>query len=264
MTTTARFRELHASGCFVMPNPHDIGSCKLLTALGFEALATTSAGFANSLGRLDMNVTRDELVAHVGAICAATTLPVNVDSEACFPDEAGGIARTVELLAEAGAAGCSIEDWNPRANAIEPAPAATEHVAVAAEAARRSDIVLTARCENLLHGVQDVEDTLARLVAYRDAGADVVYAPGLIDLATIRMFATELGVPMNVLLMPPSGPTVSELADAGVRRVSIGSSLTSIAYGALVAAATDLLEHGQFAAETAFLPRKLSAQAFSR
>ena len=114
-----RFRALHAEGSFVMPNPYDIGSCRLLTALGFEALATTSGGFAASMGRPDMTAGRDELVEHVRAICSATTLPVNVDSERCFPEEPGGVAQTVRMLAEAGAAGCSIEDWNPHRNEIE-------------------------------------------------------------------------------------------------------------------------------------------------
>ena len=124
-----RFRELHRSGTFLMPNPHDLGATRLLTALGFPALATTSQGFANTLGQLDGTVTRDQLVAHVQAICAATTLPVNVDSERCFPEAPGGVERTVELLAEAGAAGCSIEDWNPVDRRVEPLDVAVSRVA---------------------------------------------------------------------------------------------------------------------------------------
>ena len=130
----ARFRELHAEGIFVMPNPWDVGSAKLLTSMGFEALATTSAGLAWSLGKLDMQVTRDELVAHVTQIAEATPLPLNVDSERCFPDEPGGVAETVRLLADAGAAGCSIEDYDPATDAIDPLEAAAERVAIAAEA----------------------------------------------------------------------------------------------------------------------------------
>ena len=139
MTTRIdRFRELHADGIFVMPNPWDVGSAKLLASLGFEALATTSAGLAWSLGKLDMQVTRDELVPHVAQLAAATPLPLNVDSERCFPDEPGGVAETVRMLADAGAAGCSIEDYDPATDAIDPIEVAAERVAIAANAARSS------------------------------------------------------------------------------------------------------------------------------
>jgi 2-methylisocitrate lyase-like PEP mutase family enzyme len=236
----ARFEELHRGGTFVMPNPWDIGSAKLLASLGFEALATTSAGLAWSLGKLDMQVSRDELVAHVEGMAAATPLPLNVDSERCFPNEPGGVAETVRLLAEAGAAGCSIEDYDPATNAIDPIDTAAERVAIAAEAA---PLVLTARAENHLHGVDDLDDTIARLVAYRDAGADVVYAPGLRDLAAIGRVVEEVGVPVNVLALP-RGPSVSELAAAGVRRVSTGGALARAAYGALLTAAAELRDEG--------------------
>ena len=191
-----------------MPNPWDVGSAKLLASMGFEALATTSAGLAWSLGKLDMQVTRDELVAHVAEIAEATPLPLNVDSERCFPDEPGGVAETVRLLADAGAAGCSIEDFDPATGEIEPLEVAAERVAIAAE--RPAPLVLTARAENHLHGVDDLDDTIARLVAYRDAGADVVYAPGLADLDAISRLVEEVGVPVNVLALP-NGPTVAEL-----------------------------------------------------
>jgi len=236
----ARFRELHAQGIFVMPNPWDVGSAKLLASMGFEALATTSAGLAWSLGKLDMQVTRDELVAHVAPIAEATPLPLNVDSERCFPNEPGGVAETVRLLADAGAAGCSIEDFDPATGAIEAVEVAVERVAIAAEAA---PLVLTARAENHLHGVDDLDDTIARLVAYRDAGADVVYAPGLRDLAAIRRVVEEVGVPVNVLALPV-GPSVSELGAAGVRRVSTGGALARAAYGALLAGAAELRDEG--------------------
>jgi 2-methylisocitrate lyase-like PEP mutase family enzyme len=242
----ARFRALHErDGLFVMPNPWDDGSAKLLAALGFEALATTSAGLAWSLGKLDGQVTRDELAAHVGAVAAATPLPVNVDSERCYPDEPGGIADTVRLLAEAGAAGFSVEDYDPAAERVDDVALATERVAVAAEAAHGLDdpLVLTARCENHIRGVDDFDDTLRRLVAYRDAGADVVYAPGLRDLAQIARVVEEVGLPVNVLALR-SGPTVSELASVGVRRVSTGGALASAAYGALVAGANELRSAG--------------------
>src|SRR5947209_2929001 len=160
-----------------MPNPWDVGSALLLAARGFEALATTSAGFAWSIGKVDQTVTRDELVTHVASLAAATSLPLNVDSERCFPDDPGGVAETAALLAEAGAAGFSIEDYDPALDRIDDVEVAAEAVRVAAEAAQ--GLVLTARAENHLHGVDDLDDTISRLLAYHDAGADVVYAAGL-------------------------------------------------------------------------------------
>ena len=242
----ARFGELHArEQLFVMPNPWDIGSAKLLESCGFEALATTSAGFAWSLGKLDQQVTRDELVAHVASLAKATSLPLNVDSERCYPDDPGGVAETVALLAEAGVAGCSIEDYDPASNSIDDVEAAAERVAEAAEAAHRlSDpMVLTGRCENHIRGVDDLDDTIARLIAYRDAGADAVYAPGLTDLDQIAAVVEVVGVPVNVLALL-NGPTISELATVGVRRVSTGSLLAGAAYGALMAGARELLTDG--------------------
>jgi 2-methylisocitrate lyase-like PEP mutase family enzyme len=236
------FRELHErEQLFVMPNPWDLGSARLLASLGFEALATTSAGFAWSLGKVDTTVTREELVAHVLALAAATPLPLNVDSERCFPDDRGGVAETVRLLAEAGAAGFSIEDYDPAADRIEDVEVAAERVRVAAEA--KGDLVLTGRAENHLHGVDDLDDTIARLLAYRDAGADVVYAPGLADLEQVAAVVEAVGVPVNVLALP-HGPSVGELASVGVRRVSTGGALARAAYGALLEAARELRERG--------------------
>ena len=238
----ARFAELHArEGIFVMPNPWDVGSAKLLASVGAEALATTSAGFAWTLGRLDGRVARDELVAHVAQVAAATPLPLNVDSERCFPDDPGGVAETVRLLGEAGAAGCSIEDWNPATGRIDDVGLAVERVAEAAEAARAYDppLVLTGRAENHLHGVDDLDDTIARLVAYRDAGADCVYAPWLSTAEQIAAVVDAVGVPVNVLATP-AVPPLPELADLGVRRISTGSLLAGVAYGALAAAAREL------------------------
>jgi 2-methylisocitrate lyase-like PEP mutase family enzyme len=238
-----RFRELHArEQLFVMPNPWDVGSAMLLEALGFEALATTSAGFALAIGKRDQTVTRDELVEHVGRLAAAVRLPLNVDSERLYPDQAGGVAETVGLLADAGAAGCSIEDYDPATGQIDEVGAAAERVGVAAEAAR-ARLVLTARAENHLYGAGDLDDTIARLIAYRDAGADVVYAPGLTDVGEIRRLVEAVGVPVNVLALR-GGPRVGELAAAGVRRVSTGGSLARAAYGALVAAAEELRDSG--------------------
>jgi 2-methylisocitrate lyase-like PEP mutase family enzyme len=242
----ARFRALHErKQVFVMPNPWDVGSAKLLASLGFEALATTSAGLAWSLGKLDQQVTRDELVAHVAAVAGATPLPLNVDSERCYPDDPGGIAETVALLADAGAAGFSIEDYDPATGRVDDAGLATERVALAAETAHglADPVVLTARAENHIRGVDDLDDTIARLRAYRSAGADVVYAPGPTALDDIRRLVDEVDAPLNILARP-DGPTVRQLAEIGVRRVSTGGSLTWTAYGALVAAARELLGPG--------------------
>ena len=243
-----------------MPNPWDVGSAKLLASMGFPALATTSAGLAWSLGKLDMRVTRDELVPHVAALAAATPLPLNVDSERCFPDDPGGVAETVRMLAEAGAAGCSIEDYDPATDSIDPIEVAAERVAVAAGAA---PLVLTARAENHLHGVDDLDDTIARLVAYRDAGADVVYAPGLADVGSISRVVDEVGIPVNVLALP-TGPTVSELGAAGVRRVSTGGALAKAAYGALLAGARELHDDGTSRYSAAGAPSEALKAAFDR
>ena len=164
-------------GILVMPNPWDVGSAKVLTALGFRALATTSAGFAGSLGRHDQHISREELIDHVVALTSAVDVPFNVDAEDCFADDVDGVIETVTLLDATDAAGFSIEDYDPRADEIRPLAVATERVAAARSAS--ADLVLTARAENRLHGIDDLDDTIARLVAYRDAGADVLYAPGL-------------------------------------------------------------------------------------
>src|SRR5437763_14835944 len=184
----ARFRALHdREQLFVMPNPWDVGSARLLQSAGFEALATTSAGFAWSVGKLDQTVSRDELVAHVAALAAATDLPLNVDSERCYPDDAGGVAETVALLDAAGADGFSIEDYDPATDRIDDIDVAAERVSVAAEAAHRPahPRVLTGRAENHIRGVDELDDTIERLIAYRHGRADVVYAPGLAELAAI-------------------------------------------------------------------------------
>jgi 2-methylisocitrate lyase-like PEP mutase family enzyme len=242
----ARFFELHARPeVFVLPNPFDVGSARMLAAAGFEALATTSAGFAWTLGVDDGHVTRDQLVAHVRAIAEAVDVPLNVDSERMFAEDLDGVAETVRLLHEAGAAGCSIEDWNRATGAIDPVDVASARVAAAAEAAHvdGDPLVLTARCENFLHGVADLDETIARLCAYRDAGADCVYAPGLTTTDQIRAVVDGVGLPVNVLALP-TGPTVAEIGEAGGRRVSTGGSLASTAYGAMMVGARELLTSG--------------------
>jgi 2-methylisocitrate lyase-like PEP mutase family enzyme len=257
----AAFRDLHADGCFTIPNPFDAGSARLLAALGFPALATTSSGFAATLGRADMSVTRDELAAHVGELSAATELPLNADAERCYSEELSGIAETVSMIADAGAAGLSIEDWDPSARSIDPIGTATARVEAAAAAAAASGVVLTARCENHIRGVSDLDDTITRLCAYRDAGADVVYAPGLVDLGQIGRVVKEVARPVNVLLLGPL--TVGALADVGVRRVSVGGSLAWVAYGALAAAATALRDTGALPKGSPSLDRGLAAEAFA-
>jgi 2-methylisocitrate lyase-like PEP mutase family enzyme len=242
----ARFRFLHErEQLFVMPNPWDAGSARLLEWCGFEALATTSAGFAWSLGKLDQRVARNQLVAHVADLAAASRLPLNVDSERCYPNEPGGVAQTVTLLAAAGAAGCSIEDFDPATGRIDDVDLAATRVAEAAAAAHAlpSPIVLTGRAENHIRDIDDLDDTIGRLIAYRDAGADCLYAPGLTDLEHITRVVDAVGAPVNVLALP-AGPSVDELATVGVRRVSTGSLLAGAAYGALVAGAVELRDSG--------------------
>ena len=238
-----RFRRLHDDGLFVMPNPWDLGSARLLAALGFPALATTSSGHAATLGRLDQQVSRDELLAHAAAMAAAVDVPFNVDAEHGFASDPAGVAETVRLIARTGAAGCSIEDYDPATERIEPLEAAAERVAAAAEVAASHGLVLTARAENHLYDLDDLDDTIARLEAYRDAGADVVYAPGLADLEDISRVVQEVAIPVNVLARV-DGPPVHELASVGVRRVSTGGALAWAAYGALVTAARELRDAG--------------------
>jgi len=239
----ARFRALHdREQLFVMPNPWDVGSARLLQSAGFEALATTSAGFAWSVGKLDQTVSRNELLAHVATLAAATDLPLNVDSERCYPDDPGGVTRTVELLAEAGAAGFSIEDYDPDTGGMDEVGRACERVSEAVQALHEG-MLLTARAENHIRGVDDLDDTIARLIAYRDAGADAVYAPGLTDVEQIARVVEAVRIPLNVLALP-SGPSLGELAAAGVRRISTGSLLAGAAYGALLEGARELREEG--------------------
>ena len=260
----ARFRELHArEQLFVMPNPWDAGSARLLEHCGFEALATTSAGHAWSLGKLDQHVTRDELVAHVAELTGATSLPLNVDSERCFPDDPGGVAETVQLLAGAGAAGFSVEDYDPATESIDDVDVAVARVAIAAEATSRlpEPMVVTARAENHIRGVDDLDDTIARLSAYRDAGADVVYAPGLTDIGQITALVSALGIPVNVLALP-SAPALGDLAEAGVRRVSTGSLLAGAAYGALLAGARELRTGGTSSYADKGVAREALREAF--
>jgi len=240
---TEEFRALHVPGRpLLIPNPWDVGSARLLASLGFSALATTSSGFAMTLGRFDGSVTRDEALEHAATIVRSVGIPVSADLENCFADDPAGVAATVRAAAETGLAGCSVEDWG--GSEIYPIELAAERVRAAVESAD-GELVLTARAENHLHGKDDLADTIARLQAYQQAGADVLYAPGLTRIADIRTVVAELDRPVNVLAMP-SAPQVSELAAAGVARVSVGGSFAFATLGALVAAARELREQGTY------------------
>ncbi len=236
------FRDLHVPGTpLVMPNAWDAGSAKLFASLGFHAIATTSSGFAATLGRPDGGVSREEAIAHTADLAAATPLPVNADLEDCFADDPAGVAATITAAADAGTAGASVEDWSR--SAIHPRGLAAERVAAAVEAGRPHGVVITARAENLIHGVRDLDDTIARLQAYQEAGADVLYAPGLFTIEDIRSVVTSVDRPVNVLALA-GGPSVPELAAAGVARVSVGGTLAWVAWGAVAQAAQELLTAG--------------------
>jgi 2-methylisocitrate lyase-like PEP mutase family enzyme len=246
-----RFLALHARpGAFVIPNPWDVGTARMLASLGFEALATTSAGLAFSLGRRDGAIGREVAIEHARTIVDATPLPVSADLENGFGDSPEAVAATVAMATEVGLAGCSIEDATGRADRpIYDRAHAIERVTAAVEAARAGafPFVLTARAENFLHGRPDLDDTIARLQAFEAAGADVLYAPGLRDLETIRHVCGALSKPVNVLMALPGMPlSVEQLAAAGVRRISLGSALSRAALGAVLAAAREIQAHGTF------------------
>jgi 2-methylisocitrate lyase-like PEP mutase family enzyme len=246
-----RFVALHKrEGAFVIPNPWDAGSARLLAGLGFEALATTSAGFANSLGRLDGQVSRDEVMEHCHNLSAATELPVSADLENCFADDPTEAAATILLAAQAGLVGGSIEDYSgDPLNPIYEFSLAVERVHAAAEASRSLDLpfTLTARAENLLHGRHDLDDTIRRLQAFEAAGADVLYAPGLTTLDEVRLVTSALSKPLNVLAPLVKGVTITQLADAGAKRLSTGGALARAAITVLLRAGGEMLEHGSFA-----------------
>lgn len=230
------FAALHEGEAFVIPNPWDAGSARLLAALGFEALATTSSGFAQTLGRRDGTVTLDEMAAHVADLDRATELPVSADLENGYGPEPADAARAIVTIAAAGAVGGSIEDYDPGGE-IYPIGQATERVAAAVEAARGLEFpfTLTARAENLIRDNPDLDDTITRLQAYEAAGADVVYAPGLRDAEQIAAVAAETTKPLNVLCRPRL--TVAEIVDAGAQRISLGGSLAWVGVAAVAAAA---------------------------
>jgi len=241
----AAFRALHEGEPFVIPNPWDAGSAGVLEALGFEALATTSSGFAFTLGRPDGSVTLEELAAHVRAVDAATGLPVSVDLENGFGPALEDAARAVRAAAEAGAVGGSIEDYG-EPEGIYDFNLAVERVAAAVEAARGLDFefTLTARAENHLRGNPDLDDTIARLQAFERAGADVLYAPALRDAEQIRAVCAAVNRPVNVLAHP--GLTKAEIVAAGAQRISVGGSLAWAAVEAMAATAERIRDDGDF------------------
>jgi 2-methylisocitrate lyase-like PEP mutase family enzyme len=248
-----RFRALHAGEPFVIPNPWDAGSARVLAALGFEALASTSSGFAFTLGRLDGGVTLDEVLEHTAALDRATELPLSVDLENGYGSEPESAALAITRAAEAGAVGGSIEDYDP-AGHIYDLQHATERIAAAAEAARGLGFpfTLSARAENHLRGNPDLEDTIARLQAFERAGADVLYAPGLRTVEQIRAVCEAVSGPVNVLAV--AGLSLAEIVGAGAQRVSVGGSLTWVAVGAMADAATAIRDAGDFSSLDKRLP----------
>ncbi|MHB8642651.1 MAG: isocitrate lyase/PEP mutase family protein [Gaiellaceae bacterium] len=248
-----QFRALHEGEPFAIPNPWDAGSARVLAALGFEALATTSSGFAFTLGRLDGGATLDEVVAHTAALSAATTLPVSVDLENGYGPDPADAAHAIARIAEAGAVGGSIEDFDPAGRLYERAHAA-ERIAGAVEAARALDFpfMLTARAENHIRGNPNLDDTIARLQAYERAGADVLYAPGLRTVEEIRTLCDAISKPVNVLAVPDL--SFAQIAAAGAQRVSVGGSLTWVAVKAMAAAAEAIRGRGDLSALAARVP----------
>jgi 2-methylisocitrate lyase-like PEP mutase family enzyme len=250
--TAKKFLELHRPGQpLLQPNAWDVGSARILAAMGFDAIATTSSGFAATLGRGDGGVTRDEVLAHCRALSAAVDIPVAADFEDGFAREPQGVADNVSLAAQTGLAGCSIEDYTrDDSHPIHDVELATDRVRAAVEAARssRAGLVITARAENLIHGVDDLADTIARLQAYQEAGADVLFAPGLKTIDDVRAVVSSVDRPVNVLT-GPGRPSVEELASAGVARISVGGLFTFKAYGDLVASATELRDRGTVSVE---------------
>lgn len=242
-----RFRRLHErDGVFVIPNPWNAGSARLLEGLGFQALATTSSAFAMTLGRLDGQVTLDEKVEHCRAICAVTDIPVSADLENGFAHAPEGAARAIARVAEVGVVGASIEDWS--GERIYDLAHSVERVEAAARVAKSLPIpfTFTARAENLIRGRHDLDDTIERLVAFERAGADVLYAPGLRDLEQVKAVTSAVTKPVNVLAPMVAKATVDSLAAAGAKRLSVGGALGFASLSLLLRAGQEMLEKGTF------------------
>lgn len=249
----AAFRALHMGEPFVIPNPWDPGQARMFAALGFRALATTSAGFAFTLGRLDGQVSLDEVLRHTQALARATDLPVSVDLENGYGADPESAARAITRIAEAGAVGGSIEDYDPSGHIYDHQLAA-ERVAAAAEAANRVGFTftLTGRAENLIRNHPDLDDTIARLVAYERAGADVLYAPGLRSAAEIRAVCAAVSKPVNVLARPEF--TLAQAVEAGAQRISVGGRLGLVGVDAIMKAALAIRDQGDFSLQDVRLP----------
>ena len=251
----AQFVALHEGEAFIIPNPWDIGSARVLESLGFKALATTSSGLAFTLGRPDGSATPDEVIEHVRSLSRSTTLPVSVDLENGYGHQPEAAAAAITRAGTAGAVGGSIEDYDPE-NKIYSLNHAVERVTAASEAARRLGFrfMLTARAENHIRGNPDLDDTIARLQAYERAGADVLYAPGLRSGDEIRAVCAEISTPLNVLARP--GLSLSEIVEAGGQRISVGGALTWVAISALVNAAVEMRDAGDFSSLDVPVPTK--------
>jgi 2-methylisocitrate lyase-like PEP mutase family enzyme len=246
----AAFRKLHESGCFVLPNPWDVGTARYLRQLGFQALATTSAGFAFSRGLADSEVPRDMVLSHIAEIVAAVDLPVNADFESGYAHDPEGVAENVRLCVETGVAGLSIEDATGYlSKPLYDLPIAVERIKVAREAIGTSGVLLIGRAECFLVGhAEPLKEAILRLQAYADAGADVLYAPGVRERADIQAIVSAVSPkPVNVLMSSNTGLKVSDLAELGVRRISVGSSLARTAWGGFIRAAKAIVEDGSFA-----------------
>jgi 2-methylisocitrate lyase-like PEP mutase family enzyme len=242
------FRQLHEGGCFVLPNPWDIGSAKYLQALGFKAIATTSAGFAFSRGLADGAVGRDLMLAHIRELVEATDLPVNADFENGYADDPEGVAENVRRCVETGVAGLSIEDNSGRGDKpLYELELAAERIRAAKAAIGDSGVVLTGRAECFLVGQDDIHEVIRRLTTYAEAGADCLYAPGISErddiMAVVKAVAPK---PVNLLISAPGGLTIRDAADLGVRRVSVGGAMARAAWGGFIRAAKDLAETGTF------------------
>ncbi len=259
-----RFLALHAGpDILLMPNAWDAGSARLLESLGFQAVATTSSGFAATLAQLDGSITRDEAIAHCAAMVAAVDIPVSADLENCFADDPIGVVETIALARETGLAGCSIEDFSRQADATYEMGLAVDRVRAAADAAHETSprLVLTARADGHLHGHHDVDETIARVQAFQEAGADVIFAPGLNAADTGRLIES-VDLPVNVIATR-AAPSLAELRDMGARRLSVGGGFAYAGLGALVEAARGLLEEGSFSYfDRADMGRRAAVEAF--
>ncbi len=244
------FRELHASGCFVIPNPWNVGTARYLQSLGFKALATTSSGYAHAQGYADGEVTRDMVLAHYREMAAVAEIPVNADFEGGFADNPDEVAGNVRLCVETGVAGLSIEDYTGDSNApLYDFDMAVKRVRAARAAIDKAggDFVFTARTEGFIHGLPDMDETIRRLKAYADAGADCLYAPGIKTREQIEAVVKAVAPkPINLLMSAASGLTVKDIAEMGVRRISVGGTLARVAMHAFIKSAKEIAEDGTF------------------